>query len=215
MKKHLITQMLNQGGTELFEFLAEKEDAHLELAERMTEDFRLDGSVPRQDIEGRAEELKDGIVALASDTFPAFYVRTYFERMAEDTEKDADDALKYISTEGLTDDWQEQKAAWAEGWREQGLEGTDDELAHAHVASRFGITLEEFESYVVDWRDEKFADRLETFLGGMPYQPGRTQRPLFVGLTTAETALQYAQAEAVERYDEKCAELKERKDADV
>jgi hypothetical protein len=62
--------------------------------------------------------------------------------------------------------WAEQRAEWADSWREQGLEGTDRELSTAHVGARFDMDLEEFEKLVVDWSSEREKRALRQLLAG-------------------------------------------------
>ncbi|WP_435358455.1 hypothetical protein [Haloarchaeobius sp. DFWS5] len=61
--------------------------------------------------------------------------------------ENADEAAQKV---GL-DDWQAQLERWADLLRENGTEGETDALAGAYVRSRYGCTLSEFETLVVEW----------------------------------------------------------------
>lgn len=213
--KTLAKQLLSGGQIgELLTFMGEKERAHLDLAEELAADFGVEAPTPlgAGDYEAfRAEQLRDGLMALAESDFPAFHVRQVFETYADDdTTKGAAEAMAYADM--TADEFEDEKAAWAEGWRERGLEGTDEELASAHVTTRYGLELATFQRYVVGCAND--GDALETFLGGEPYEQGR-ETYVYLGLTTAETYLEHVKAEALDRHEELRYDLKAERETET
>lgn len=182
--KPVLKRVVADGGDELLRFYAEKEDEMLSLAKRQADvtDGLDAGDVPDVDVEARAEQLIDGLMALMEGSFPAFYAEQYIDTHADDNAKlPPEKARRYADLSA--DEWEEQKSDWADGWRNEGLEGTDDELARAHVTTRFGVSLEAFAQYVVTWGTGTQADRMEEFFGGTSFG---SERYTFVGLGTAE-----------------------------
>ena len=78
---------------------------------------------------------------------------------------DDDARLKTVQFAGIDrEEWQEQKAQWAQDYREQGKDAPDEVLARAHVKARYGVDLETFEEAVVKWPDEREAQELENIV---------------------------------------------------
>jgi len=75
-----------------------------------------------------------------------------------------EEAVEYVDMDA--DAWSEQQTKWAEALRETGEEGEDEELADRYVRARFGVSLEEFESVVVEWDDEDRQALVEEVLAG-------------------------------------------------
>jgi hypothetical protein len=64
------------------------------------------------------------------------------------------------------DEWGETKAGWAEFYRSEGMEGTDRELAEAHVRTHFGVSLDTFEEVIVEWDESDEKALVEDVLAG-------------------------------------------------
>ncbi|MFB6087846.1 MAG: hypothetical protein ABEJ85_04935 [Haloarculaceae archaeon] len=147
----------------LAEVVAKRERAQLRLAQRLAEASDAEVSVDElPDVEERAGQLE----AMAERASQADLVGWYFEEFAPEYLDNPERATAYA---GLNDDeWTAQKAAWAENYRSTSPEAetySDEELAGIHVENTFGVSLEEFESNVVDWRPgEAIQDVLTTNL---------------------------------------------------
>ena len=111
------------------------------------------GALP--DPEDRAEELHQLAIAKVNGRFPAFAVENQYGSRLENAEEAAEFAALDV------DEWEEQKAEWADRYRSQGVEGTDEELAEAHIRARYDVDMATFETLVVDWSDDREARELE------------------------------------------------------
>lgn len=94
----------------------------------------------------RSDVLQDLVRANFSGNLSEWYVEAVLPEHVDN----ADKAAGYL---GLDDqDWDEQMDAWA---TQYGLESNEDytsrDVARHHVDKMFGVSLEEFESNVVDW----------------------------------------------------------------
>jgi hypothetical protein len=134
----------------LSQVVAEREAAQLELAQGLAEASDAEVSVDAiPDVDERALELE----AMAEAASQADLRTWYFEEFAPDYLQEPESAMAYA---GLNDDeWQRQQEAWAENYRATSPEAesvSNKDLAALHVENKFGVTLEEFEQNVVDWR---------------------------------------------------------------
>jgi len=77
----------------------------------------------------------------------------------------ADEAAQYADLSNQ--EWQTTKETWADRYREQGVEAGVDELAKAHIRTRFDV--DDFETFceaVVEWPNERQQAVLEEALAG-------------------------------------------------
>nr|WP_239642047.1 hypothetical protein [Natrinema versiforme] len=110
-------------------------------------------------VDDRVEQIRSMALAMVDDSLPSWYVEE-----AIDIEN-AGEAAQYADL--TPEEWQTTKETWAERYREQDLEGTVDELATAHVRTRFDVEgLEEFREAVVEWPAERQKAVLEEALAG-------------------------------------------------
>lgn len=190
--KPMLRKVVSDGGDELLQFYAEREQRLLGAARAVAQSHETNlANVPEysdERVSERTDELTDGLFALVEGDFSEFFADLYVASAADADAKTPDRATAYADL--TPDEWREQKTKWADGWREQGLEGTDDELATAHITTQFGIPKQAFYDVVVDWSDDAHGRKLEYFFGGYPYDPDRDVYPI-VGLTTAETAIRW------------------------
>jgi hypothetical protein len=138
--------------------LAQEEEQLQEAVDELVETPGADVAVDVVDPEDRSGQLRAGLKAVVNGDVPEQWVREYAAL------EHADEAAQYA---GAHDDaWQGQCAEWAERWRENGLEGTDAELAEAFIRSRYGVPKDEFEAVVVEWDDDREKDALRQLLAG-------------------------------------------------
>lgn len=142
------------------ESLAEMERALAEAQREHQQALGLEPTVEEVDVEARKDTLLDFIEAQLGGDFVEFY----FEHLAP-ADLDAEKAEPYLGLS--TEEWEQQKATWAERYRETGggdLGGySDDELARLHVEDVFGVDLATFEREIVDWSK---SETMRTALAG-------------------------------------------------
>jgi len=98
------------------------------------------------DPSARQEGLQSLVVAQMSGDLEGWYA----DHVLSEHVENESNAAAYLTLE--PEDWAEQKATWAEMYREQGAEGSDDALAEHHVQEQFGVSLSEFEREIVEWQ---------------------------------------------------------------
>ena len=130
--------------------IAERERAQLELAQRLAEASEAEVSVEElPDVEERAGQLEAMAEAASQASLDAWYFEEFAPTHLENT-------AEVVAYAGLDDgEWTRQQAAWAENYRKTSPDAKtygDRELAALHVENTFGLTLDEFEQNIVDWR---------------------------------------------------------------
>lgn len=140
--------------------LAQEEEQLQESVADLVEAADADADVDVRDPEARSGQLRAGLKAIVNGNVPATWVRI---QEVIDLEH-VDEAAEFANADA--DEWQAQCREWAERWRENGLEGTDEELADAHIRSRYGVTKATFERVVVEWDDERVDSTLRDLLAG-------------------------------------------------
>lgn len=162
-RKALATKFFQSKQAEAFlSIVAHRErrimEAVADLQEAVNDDDieRLEG-LPS--VDDRVEQIRSMALAMIDDSLPAWYVEEAIDI------DNAEEAAQYAD---LTDEeWQTTKETWADRYREQGVEGGIDELATAHVRTRFDVDdLETFREAVVDWPSERQQAVLEEALAG-------------------------------------------------
>lgn len=108
--------------------------------------------------EDRAEEIRQVALAHLNGQFPEHVVKTYLGDRLENVEE----AAQFADLD--EEEWQETKEDWAENYEEMGTEGTVDELARAHVRTRYGVDLEEFYHLVVHWPEGRAGSEMESII---------------------------------------------------
>jgi len=110
-------------------------------------------------VDDRVEQIRSMALAMIDESLPSWYVEE-----AIDIENSGE-AAQYAD---LTDEeWETTKETWADRYREQGVEGDVDELAKAHVRTRFDVEdLETFREAVVEWSDDRRQAVLKEALAG-------------------------------------------------
>lgn len=110
--------------------------------------------VERGDAPADPEDRADELLELVGSMFSQNTVRHYLETHTDVAE--AAEVVEFAEMNG--DEWREQKARWADGYRAKApdeTEGmTDDELAEIAVSERFGVSLDTFESEIVEFSRE-------------------------------------------------------------
>lgn len=148
------------------QFIAsEKADAVLDVAtttetqllselQRTHDLLGLDGLEGVPDPDDRRAQLRQMWLAMIEGRFPEWWVEHCCPRLENPAE-----AAQYAD---LSDEeWQEQKAEWAERYRNNDVDGDDDELAEAHIRHRYDVSLRTFRHLVVTWPEGRIADELE------------------------------------------------------
>lgn len=132
----------------------------------------------------RAEQLKNGVFALASGNLPNYYAQEVV-KVTGGTASPSD-VLPFVDM--TEDEWEARKSEIVSQYLDAGA--YDDSTAHAmiinnHITSSFGMETGTFEEEIVFWDHEKKKNALSDFLGGQ--KMGRN--PLvFVGHETAHDA---------------------------
>lgn len=143
-----------------FEIVAEVEMTLLESVREQHAAIGLE-TIDEEDLpskEDRVEQLRQAAMAKAEGRFPEWLVEHKLEGVLEN----ADEAASYADLS--KEEWENTKAEWAERYREQDLEADDDELAKAHVRTRYDVDLDEFHHLVVKWPDGREAAELQEVL---------------------------------------------------
>lgn len=145
----------SEGGKAMFSIITGAERGLVASVKEQHDALGIDeiGALP--DSEDRAEELYQLALAKVNGRFPAFAVENQYGSRLDNAEEAAEFAALDV------DEWEEQKAEWADRYRSQGVEGTDEELAEAHVRARYDVDMATFETLVVDWSDDREARELE------------------------------------------------------
>lgn len=138
--------------------LAEEEEQLQEAVADLVDAAEADLDVDVHDPAERAEQLRAGLKGMVTSDIPATWVRQTAPI------ENADEAAQYAGVDA--DGWGEQCATWAQRWRDNDLEGTDAELADAHIRSRYGVTKAEFEAVVVEWDGDRTSRALRDMLAG-------------------------------------------------
>ncbi|WP_255198017.1 hypothetical protein [Halorarius litoreus] len=106
------------------------------------------------------EERVDELVALIEARIAGDPWDYWVEWQAPDALDNAAQAREYAGME--SDEWEDRIATWAGVYREK-FEVPDDltdrDLAGHHVEDQFGLTLDEFEETVVEWRAAEVLER--------------------------------------------------------
>lgn len=122
----------------------------------------VDDVAPIEEIpsaDDRVEQIRGLALAMVDEDLPAWWVANIADI------ENAEEAAQYAALDAAG--WETTKETWAANYREQGVEGTDHELATAHVRARFDAAdLATFEEIVVDWDDDRRRAVLEDVLAG-------------------------------------------------
>ncbi|WP_455448603.1 hypothetical protein [Natrinema thermotolerans] len=161
-RKALATKFFQSKQAEAFlSIVAHRErrimEAVVDLQEAADADIDVIEGVPS--VDDRVEQIRSMALAMIDESLPEWYVQE-----AMDLEN-AEEAAQYADQ--TEEEWQETKETWADRYREQGIEGGVDELATAHVRTRFDVDdLETFRQAVVEWPNERQQAVLEEALAG-------------------------------------------------
>lgn len=110
-------------------------------------------------VDDRVEQIRSMALAMIDDSLPSWYVEEAIDI------DNADEAAQYADLSNQ--EWQTTKETWADRYREQGVEAGVDELAKAHIRTRFDV--DDFETFceaVVEWPNERQQAVLEEALAG-------------------------------------------------
>lgn len=143
-----------------FSAIAETETTLIKSVREQHETIGLD-TLDDDDLPSKADrvtQLQQLVLAKIEDRFPAHVVETY----CGDRLDHADEAADFAAIPD--EEWTAQKETWAEEYRDAGYEGSDEELARAHVRSRYGVDLDVFEALVVNWPEGREAAELRNIL---------------------------------------------------
>lgn len=110
------------------------------------------------DPDDRADAIREMAIAWVEDRFAAHWVERY---------SGLDNAAEAAEFADMSrEEWETTKAEWAARYRRNGADGSDDDLAGAHVAARYGVDLETFEQRVVEWPDDRKSDTVRDIMAG-------------------------------------------------
>lgn len=137
------------------------EERQLAAVEALHDAQGIEGVDNQVSEEERREQLRSLVNALASGSVRDWW----FREVAGEHIHNAEDAKAYAGLDA--DEWQEQKATWAETYRERAdgdlQEYSDDDLAGRHVEQHYGVSLQEFREEVVEWSEK---EALQTVIAG-------------------------------------------------
>jgi hypothetical protein len=140
-----LTLILASVENELLEVTADLEAAH---------DIEHIRGSDLPSVDDRQEVLKALIGALANNDMPDVWISQVAPVLLDNHER----AEQYIDMDG--DEWENQIARWADGYRSAGATGSDRALAEAHVSDTFGVDLDTFENRVVNFDRGQEAERM-------------------------------------------------------
>ncbi|AFO58429.1 MULTISPECIES: hypothetical protein [unclassified Natrinema] len=161
-RKALATKFFQSKQAEAFlSIVAHRErrimEAVVDLQEAADADIDVIEGVPS--VDDRVEQIRSMALAMIDESLPEWYIQE-----AMDLEN-AEEAAQYADL--TEEEWETTKETWADRYREQGIEGDVDELATAHVRTRFDVDdLETFRQAVIEWPDDRQRAVLEEALAG-------------------------------------------------
>ena len=138
--------------------IANVETSLQESAGRAAIAHDVDSEIEVHDVEERVEMLRAGLQASMTGTIPQTWVK-----YCSDLEN-AEEAAEFANIDA--EDWEQQCDEWATKWRDSGLEGTDEQLAEAHIRQRYDVDKATFEETVVEWEEARAKEALEEMLAG-------------------------------------------------
>lgn len=142
--------------------VAHRERQLVEHVDELHDELGLDGIDDIPDPDDRVEQIRAFALAMIDDSAAEWWV----EHVLADRIDNASEAAQYADLD--PEEWADQREQWADTYREQGVDGTTDELAAAHTRARYGLDLDEFESVVVEWSDDRQREAVESvMLGGL------------------------------------------------
>jgi hypothetical protein len=133
----------------LVHIIAQLEHRQIERVEELHDALDIDAIERTKGQDEREEQLLGLVEALASGDLQGYWL----EEVAGEHIENPDDAAPYL---GLDQDaWEKQIKKWADQYRETAPDVaekySDRELAKSHVATKFGVSIDEFEREIVDW----------------------------------------------------------------
>lgn len=157
MKKRMLSKLMDSdAATNLTGIIAEVENELLQAAKPLDDELGT-GHIDRvPSVEVRRDALKSLLEAVATDSMREVWVAEILPEIVENDDK----AEQYVGLGDESEAWEKKQAAWAEGWRDNGAEGTDRALAEHHIRDTFGADPETFESRVVGFNAGEEAERL-------------------------------------------------------
>ncbi|QFU83385.1 hypothetical protein [Natronorubrum aibiense] len=161
-RKALATKFFQSKQAEAFlSIVAHRErrimEAVADLQEAVDADIEQLEGLPS--VDDRVEQIRSMALAMIDESLPSWYVQE-----AMDLEN-AEEAAQYADL--TAEEWETTKETWADRYREQGIEGSVDELATAHIRARFDVDdLETFRQAVIEWPDDRQRAVLEEALAG-------------------------------------------------
>lgn len=155
MKKRMMNELLGSSvSNSLTRVLAEAENELLTAAKAMEKAHGTEtlGELPT--VDERQAALQQLIEALVTDSVDEVWMQQVAPALLDEAER----AEGYLAMD--EEDWSDQIQRWAEGYRQNGADGDDRELAEHHVQSTFGVDLGTFEERVVNWSRGEEAERI-------------------------------------------------------
>jgi len=134
--------------------LAQSEHELLQAAQALDEAHGNDTIQNVPNIEERQAALKSLLRALVTESLDDVWI----EEIAPELLDNPDRAKEYLGMDA--EKWDAQRERWADSYRENGADGTDEQLAAYHVRQTFGVDMEEFEDRVVNWNAGEEAEDL-------------------------------------------------------
>ncbi len=121
----------------------------------VTTDADVDLDVP--DADDRAEQLREGVLAIIEGDLRDHYIREHLDCAK------ADRVAKLVALD--VDDWQDRQDGWMEAYREQGVEYPDEEIIDQHLLRTYRLTTADV-NRLREWPDELQTDAMRTVLVG-------------------------------------------------
>lgn len=103
------------------------------------------------------EQRQEQLTALVEAKLAGDPEQFYREHILPNLVENADEAAAYLDFS--QEEWEQQLERWGQAYREGGGTGTDRDLADEHVRRQYGVTLEEFERFVVDYDEEVMVEQ--------------------------------------------------------
>ncbi|MFC7140033.1 hypothetical protein ACFQMA_09325 [Halosimplex aquaticum] len=106
------------------------------------------------------EERQETLLGLVQAKIGGDGTDFYAEEVMSEHVENPEDAAAYLSLE--PEEWEEQISNWAETYRAKGVSEdlADREIADQHVQRKFGVSLGEFETNVVEWDQRAMMEKV-------------------------------------------------------
>jgi hypothetical protein len=155
-KQEMARRFFESQAEPLLAVVAHREKRLVEHVQALHDELGIDEIEDIPDPDDRVAQMQSFALAKLDGSAHEWYLR---EMLGADN---VDEATTHVGKP--LDAWDETMSGWADFYRDEGMEGSDRELAEAHVRTHFDLTLDQFETYVVEWDQEDERELVEDVL---------------------------------------------------